>query len=253
MPELESTMKRILILGGTGDAAELAMQVRQLPGLEVIHSLAGRTERSRQAIHGTRVGGFGGAAGLADYLRDRHIVGMIDATHPFAAQISWNAAAAATTAKIPRLRLLRPAWERVAGDRWIEVDSLTTAAAMLPGFATRVFLAIGRQEVTTFANLDAIWFLLRMVDLPAPDAILPRGQVLLERGPFGQAAERALLQRYGIEAIVSKNSGGAATYGKIAAARDLQLPVVIVQRPPLPIGECVADTESALQWIRDRL
>jgi precorrin-6A/cobalt-precorrin-6A reductase len=246
-------MKRILILGGTGDAADLATQLRYFPNVEVIHSLAGRTERSRQITDGTRVGGFGGVAGLVEYFRDGQIAGVIDATHPFATQISWNAAAATTVTQIPYLLLLRPAWEPVEGDRWIEVNSLSIAAVALADLGPRVFLAIGRQEVGTFAHLNHIWCLLRMVEPPEPDALLPRGEVLLERGPFTLTGERALLQRYGIRAIVSKNSGGTATYAKIAAARELGLPVVMVQRPALPAAERVSEIRTALDWIRDRL
>jgi precorrin-6A/cobalt-precorrin-6A reductase len=246
-------MKRVLILGGTGDAIALATRAAQIPEIEVITSLAGRTQNPSNPIGSLRVGGFGGVTGLIDYLRDRHIQILIDATHPFAAQISWNAATAASTVGIPHLMLVRPVWGGTSGDRWIEVEHHQAAAAALPGLAQRVFLTIGRQELSAFANLEPIWFLMRMIDPPLPGAIAPNGELLLERGPFTLADERSLLKKYAIEAIVSKNSGGAATYAKIIAARELSIPVVMVQRPVVPASAQVTTVEQALTWLSDRL
>lgn len=240
-------MKRILILGGTGDAVELANRAAELSGIEVISSLAGRTQNPINPGGTVRVGGFGGAAGLADYLRDRQIHCLIDATHPFAAQITWNAATAAAAVGIPFLMLIRPAWEKTTGDRWIEVENNAIAATVLP--AQRIFLTIGRQELSAFAHRSDRWFLMRMIDPPAPDATLPNGKILLERGPFELVNERSLLQSHNIGAIVSKNSGGDATYAKIIAAREMKIPVVMVQRPTMPAGERVTEVEAALSWI----
>jgi len=242
-------MKRLLILGGTGDAVALAKQAAQIPHLEVITSLAGRTQTA-SAPGNTRIGGFGGAAGLADYLRDRQIHLLIDATHPFAAQITWNASIAAKEVGIPHLMLIRPAWEKTVGDRWIEVQTNAIAATVLP--APRIFLTIGRQEISAFAHQSDRWFLMRMIDPPALDASVPNGKILLERGPFKLADERELLQNYDIGAIVSKNSGGDATYAKIVAARELKIPVVMVQRPVVPSGEVVIQVEEALTWIESQ-
>ncbi|MBW4513760.1 MAG: cobalt-precorrin-6A reductase [Timaviella obliquedivisa GSE-PSE-MK23-08B] len=239
-------MKRLLILGGTGDAVALAKQAAQIPYLETITSLAGRTQTA-SAPGNTRIGGFGGAAGLADYLRDRQIHLLVDATHPFAAQITWNASIAAKEVGIPHLMLIRSAWEKTAGDRWIEVESNAIAATVLP--AQRIFLTIGRQELSAFAQRLDCWFLMRMIDPPTSDARVPNGKILLERGPFAVADERALLQNYNIGAIVSKNSGGEATYAKIIAAREMEIPVVMVQRPIMPIGEVATRVEEALNWI----
>ncbi|MBM0742589.1 cobalt-precorrin-6A reductase [Phormidium sp. CLA17] len=244
--------KRVLILGGTGDAVELAGKIAEIPEVEVINSLAGRTQQPIVPSENTRIGGFGGIAGLTAYLREQQIDWLIDATHPFAAQISLNAAAAATAVNIPHLMLIRSAWNPVAGDDWIEVESNAAAAAVLPGLAQRIFLTIGRQELAAFAHLK-IWFLMRMIDPPLPDTTVPPGKLLLARGPFSLENERSLLQQYEIGAIVSKNSGGTATYAKIIAARELGIPVVMVQRPPLPPGEKVADVETALSWLRDRI
>ncbi|MCW6038657.1 cobalt-precorrin-6A reductase [Spirulina subsalsa FACHB-351] len=245
--------KRVLILGGTGEAAALAGRIEAIPGVETIASLAGRTKEPRTMTTPSRRGGFGGATGLADYLRQERIDVLIDATHPFAAQISFNAAQAASDCGIPRLMLSRPAWEKVAGDCWIEVESHQRAAHLLPGLAKRIFLTIGRQELATYAHLKDIWFLMRMIDPPPPEVKIPPGQLLLERGPFSLESERSLLQDYQIGALVSKNSGGEATYAKIIAARELGITVIMIQRPPVPEGDTVADIKSVLAWLEKRL
>ncbi|MEG5063382.1 cobalt-precorrin-6A reductase [Microcoleus sp. B3-A4] len=246
--------KRLLILGGTGDAAELAVRASQIAEIEVISSLAGRTQQPFTPKTGTvRIGGFGGAAGLAQFLLDRPIDLLIDATHPFAAQISANAAIAAAECNVPYLMLVRPAWQAVEGDRWIEVASHSEAAKALLGQSQRVFLTIGRQELAAFAGLDAIWFLMRAIDPPALNTPVPNGKLLLARGPFSLEDERQLLLGYQIDTIVSKNSGGSATYAKIVAARELGIPVVMVQRPQIPDVEQVAEVEGAIAWLREQL
>jgi precorrin-6A/cobalt-precorrin-6A reductase len=251
--------KRLLILGGTGEAAELAQAIAatdRLAELEVIVSLAGRTQQPRQ--DSTRIGGFGGVEGLIDYLQTNQINLLIDATHPFAAQISHHAHLAAATVKIPQLMLIRPAWAKTGGDRWIEVISNTMAAETLldlnkNNLAQRIFLTIGRQELSAYSHLQNQWFLMRMIDPPTENIPTPPGQILLERGPFDLARERSLLQQYHIDIIVSKNSGGDATYGKIIAARELGLPVVMVQRPPIPAGEQVNNITGAIAWLGQQL
>ncbi|MEG4333571.1 cobalt-precorrin-6A reductase [Microcoleus sp. AT9_A2] len=260
--------KRLLILGGTGDAAELAVRASQIAEIEVISSLAGRTQQPFTPKTGSvRIGGFGGGAGLAAFLRvssarpygdyakgvDRPIDFLIDATHPFAARISANAAVAAAECNVPFLMLVRPAWERVEGDRWIEVAGHSEAARALLGLSQRVFLTIGRQELAAFAGLDAIWFLMRAIDPPALNSPIPNGKLLLARGPFSLEEERQLLLEYQIDTIVSKNSGGGATYAKIVAARELGIPVVMVQRPPIPDVEKVEDVEGAIAWLVKQL
>lgn len=242
---------RVLILGGTSDATELAAQMAQFSAIEVISSLAGRTRAPALPQGQVRVGGFGGVEGLVEYLRTEQIDCLIDATHPFAAQITWHGAAAAQHCQIPFLMLHRPVWQPVSGDRWIEVASHEAAAAILPELAQRIFLTIGRQELAAFAHLSDLWFLMRMIDPPQPP--IPPGELLLERGPFTLAHEQALLQQYQIEAIVSKNSGGDATYAKIQAAREAGLPVVMVQRPTLPNGDRAATVAEAIDWLREKL
>jgi precorrin-6A/cobalt-precorrin-6A reductase len=244
-------MKRVLILGGTGDAAKLAAKAANLSGIEVIVSLAGRTSQPKDVALNTRVGGFGGVAGLTAYLREEAIDLLIDATHPFAAQISLNAAASAAEVKIPRLMLMRPMWEPVIGDNWIEAENIETAAQKLGSCSKRVFLTIGRQELAAFAHIENIWFLMRMIDPPQPNTLVPKGLLLYDRGPFTLANERQLLIQHAIDTIVSKNSGGDATYAKIIAARELNIPVVMVQRPATPESDRVANVEAALNWLID--
>jgi precorrin-6A/cobalt-precorrin-6A reductase len=246
-------MMRVLILGGTGEATELAARVAIIPGIEAIASLAGRTREPSVPSGNVRIGGFGGVAGLVAYLRQMQIDVLIDATHPFANQISFNAAAAATEVGIPRLMLIRPAWEKIKGDRWIEVDSNTSAAAVLENEAKRVFLTVGRQELAAFAHLKDIWFLMRMIDPPGEDALVPPGVILCDRGPFALDNEKEILIQHNIDTIVSKNSGGDATYAKIIAARELGVQVVIVNRPAIPAGEQVTDIDSAVTWLREKL
>ncbi|TGS16882.1 cobalt-precorrin-6A reductase [Mesorhizobium sp. M2E.F.Ca.ET.209.01.1.1] len=225
---------RILILGGTTEARQLAGRLARRKDFSVTLSLAGRTESPVAQGVPVRVGGFGGAEGLAAYLRDEQVDLLIDATHPYAARISANATEAAERAGVPILALRRPGWEPVAGDRWTMVDSVAEAASALGTASRRVFLAIGRQEAGAFEAAPQHGYLIRSVDPVDPKLAVPDALYLLARGPFAEADERALLERHGIDAIVSKNSGGEATYGKIAAARALGIEVVIIRRPPLP-------------------
>jgi precorrin-6A/cobalt-precorrin-6A reductase len=246
-------MKRLSILGGTGDAVKLASLAIDLPGLTVITSLAGRTSTPKSLVGDVRIGGFGGEAGLVTYLQTEQIDLLIDATHPFAAQISQHAAGAATQVGIPRLMLIRPGWRRLPEDSWIEVASIEASVRAIPASAQRIFVTIGRQQLAPFASLTDKWCLMRSIDPPDPSIPLPPGKLLLDRGPFSLDRERKLLREYQIQAIVSKNSGGDATYAKMIAARELNLPVVMVQRPIAPEGESVADVDGAIEWLLDRL
>ena len=240
-------MKKILILGGTGDAVKLAAKLATVPEIEVISSLAGRTRKPAALVGQVRIGGFGGATGLANYLQENSIDILIDATHPCAGQITCNGAIASQLANIPHLMLVRPQWEKVRGDNWIEVESVEAAAQAIPELVKRVFITSGRQQLEPFLQRSHIWYLMRSID--PPDIRLPNSKVLLDRGPFNLEQERQLLQDYQIEAIVSKNSGGSATYAKIVAARELGIPVVMVQRPARPEGEKVTDIKEAIAWL----
>ncbi|WP_069171512.1 cobalt-precorrin-6A reductase [Streptomyces griseus] len=241
----------LLVLGGTTEARRLAESLTAEKGIRVTSSLAGRVTRPRLPPGEVRVGGFGGAGGMAEWLRAHRVDAVIDATHPFAGTISFNAAAAAATVHVPLLALRRPGWVPSDGDRWHTTGSLAGAAELLPGLGRRVFLTTGRMGLAAFAGLDALWFLVRSVD--APEAPCPaRMEVLLDRGPFTLEGERALLRRHGIDVLVTKDSGGAATAPKLTAAREAGIPVVVVRRPPVPEGVPVAGTpEDALAWLRE--
>ncbi|TPN18649.1 cobalt-precorrin-6A reductase [Mesorhizobium sp. B2-3-3] len=225
-------MKTILILGGTTEARQLAGRLAMRASVTL--SLAGRTESPVAQGVPVRVGGFGGADGLASYIRETGTDLLIDATHPYAARISANAAQAARLSRVPILALRRPGWKPVEGDRWIEVDAVGAAVQALGDTPRRVFLALGRQEVAAFEAAAQHHYLIRSVDPIEPKLAVPDADYLLARGPFGEPDERALLSEQRIEIVVSKNSGGVATYGKIAAARALGIEVIMVRRPALP-------------------
>ena len=226
--------QRILILGGTTEARRLAGLLAARGKAEIVLSLAGRTENPVAQPVPVRVGGFGGAAGLAAYLRAERIDLLIDATHPYAAHISANAVEAARLTGVDIFALRRPGWQAVEGDRWTLVDSGAQAVAALGENPRRVFLALGRQELLPFEAAPWHSYVVRSVDPVVPPLALPDVSYILARGPFAEEDERRLLESNRIEAIVAKNSGGAATYGKIAAARALGLPVILFRRPELP-------------------
>jgi precorrin-6A/cobalt-precorrin-6A reductase len=240
----------VLILGGTTEGRELAAAFTSR-GVPVISSLAGRLSNPRLPDGEVRIGGFGGIEGLAGYLRERGITAVVDATHPFAAGMTANATEAGRRAGIPLLVVRRPAWAPVPGDRWYEVsDEVAAAAAITPlaGPDGRVLLTTGRQGVGVFAGLPQR-FWLRAVEPPAPLERPGRCELLLERGPFTLDSERSLLRRLAIDVLVTKNSGGPMTAAKLTAARELGLPVVIIDRPPLPPGvDVAADVPTAVTW-----
>lgn len=236
-----------MILGGTGNARQLADRLSARTDLRITLSLAGRTKTPLPQAVATRVGGFGGADGLAEYIRAEQVNLLVDATHPFAARISANAFAATQVTKTPLVVLDRPAWTKTENDRWIEVDDVAAAAAVLGDEATTVFLTIGRQELAPFADHPQHRSIVRSVD-PA-DVILPNSTIILDRGPFDAAAEEALMRKHGVEVVVSKNSGGDATYGKIFAARRLGLPVIMVKRPRPSGAQTVPSIAAVEDWI----
>lgn len=245
--------KKLLILGGTGEAIALAGRLTEDPRLAVITSLAGRTREPAKVAGTVRVGGFGGAAGLATYLEAESIGLLIDATHPFAAQMAANAARACSETGVPRLKLLRPAWRAVEGDHWVEVSDVAASAQAVAGTSRRAFLSVGRQDLAAFAGLEDLWFLVRSIEPLEAACPLADCTVIQGRGPFTEAAEIALLKEHRIDLLVSKNSGGAATYAKIAAARSLGLAVVMIARPQAPPGETVESVEEAVAWVAERL
>ena len=214
-----------------------------------IYSLAGRTTNPVLPPVAHRTGGFGGVQGLADWLRAENIDAVIDATHPFAARISANAAVAARQLGLPLLFLQRPPWRQEAGDHWTRVGDMAQAAAALGEPPARVFLGIGRQEVAAFKAAPQHFYLVRAIEPPDTDSLPPRSEVVLQRGPFELAAECELLVAHGIDCVVSKNAGGGAAYAKIAAARQLGLRVVMVERAPLPDGGTVVSVDEAMRWL----
>jgi precorrin-6A/cobalt-precorrin-6A reductase len=238
---------RILILGGTGEARELAAEL-VAAGSDVISSLAGRVREPRLPDGPVRVGGFGGADGLASFLREEGITHVIDATHPFAGTITANAARAAREASVPLLVLRRPEWGAVPS--WDTVPDIQAAAAAVRAWAGEgVFLTTGRRDLDAFAADDGHRFLVRTVD--PPDGPVPsRMTLLLDRGPYSVESESALMREHGIGLLVTKNSGGPMTAAKLQAARDLGVQVVMVRRPPLPPDSAVAATVAeALRWL----
>jgi precorrin-6A/cobalt-precorrin-6A reductase len=239
----------ILILGGTTEARLLGQQLASRDDWAVTLSLAGRTVApSAQAVP-VRSGGFGGTAGLIQYLRDHEIHALIDATHPYAAMMSAHAQSAAAQTGTPLLALRRPPWRAMAGDRWIDVHDTQEAARTLGTEPRRVFLAVGRQEIAPFAAAPQHRYLIRSVDPVDPPLKVPHARYILERGPFGEERERELLREHEIDIVVAKNSGGVATYGKIAAARTLGLAVILLRRPlPLEV-HTVATVGEAIGWL----
>ncbi len=243
---------RILVLGGTGEASALARALAARPDLDAILSFAGRTKIPEGWPIRIRIGGFGGIEGLAQYMREERIEALVDATHPFAARISRNAQAACAQIGAPIMILTRPAWRREVGDRWIFVFDMPEAAAALGGEPKRVFLTIGRLELAAFEAAPHHHYLVRSIEPLDPLPRLPHLQFIAARGPFDVAAELALIQNEKIDILVTKNSGAPATFAKIEAARQLGLPVVMIERPEQPDAPSVHDPADVLAWI-DRL
>ncbi|RZU45531.1 precorrin-6A/cobalt-precorrin-6A reductase [Streptomyces sp. BK022] len=237
----------VLILGGTTESRRLATALAARPGLRVTSSLAGRVSRPGAVDGEVRVGGFGGAAGLADWLRAHRVTALVDATHPFAERITANAAEAARAAGVPHAVLRRLGWN--LDDDWFPVASLEEAARLLPRLGRRVFLSTGRLGLAAFAHVTAVQFVVRSVEPPEPP-LPPQCELVLAKGPFSLSDELGLLRAHRIDVLVTKDSGGAATAPKLAAARSLSLPVVVVRRPELPFGvRTLPDVEDVLGWL----
>ncbi|WP_313673522.1 cobalt-precorrin-6A reductase [Mycolicibacterium sp.] len=239
---------RVLLLGGTGEARALAALLH--PRVDVVSSLAGRVPDPALPVGPVRVGGFGGAAGLRNWLADNAITAVVDATHPFAATITANAATACAELGLPHLVLSRPAWDPAGA--W-QVDSDAEAADLVAAQGySRVFLTTGRSGTAAFTGSDA-WFLIRVVTAPEADKLPRHHKLLLSRGPYTYDSERALLSGHRIAAVVTKNSGGAMTRAKLDAAADLGIDAVMIRRPPLPAGvTAVGSVDEALQWVVSR-
>lgn len=237
---------RILILGGTGEARTIAGRLH--PEFDIISSLAGRVPDPALPAGPVRIGGFGGADGLQEWLHDNHITAVVDATHPFAATISANAAKACGGLKVPHLLVRRPPWETPAAIR-VGGDGEAAEIVAERGYS-RILLTTGRSGTSAFANSDA-WFLIRVVTPPDPRSLPERHQLLLSRGPYDLDGERALMSENRIDALVTKNSGGPLTRAKLDAAAELGVDIVMIERPSLPHGvETVGTVDQAVDWIR---
>jgi precorrin-6A/cobalt-precorrin-6A reductase len=244
---------RVLILGGTTEASALARLLTGDARFDATMSLAGRTKQPMAQSLATRIGGFGGIDGLARYIESEGVRAVVDATHPFADQISANAVAACTRTGTPLASLLRAPWIPQAGDRWHIVADTDEAAGAIGRTLQRVFLSLGRQELHAFAAAPQHRYVARVIDMPEWPNLPPNMKIIQARGPFDVSAERALLTDERIDVIVSKNAGGAATYAKIEAARDLGLLVIMIARPRKPAGHAVSSAEETIAWLAQHL
>jgi precorrin-6A/cobalt-precorrin-6A reductase len=242
---------RLLILGGTTEASALARQLVGRTDLSPILSFAGRTRDPVPPPIPFRAGGFGGVEGLKAFLSDEKIAAVIDATHPFAAQMSRNATAACRDLSVPLAVLTRPAWRPVGGDRWISVPDMDVAVRALGHMPRRVFLTIGGLQLAGFAAAPWHHYIVRTIEKPDAIGSLPSHHLILARGPFRAADDLSLMRDERVEVLVSKNSGGAATEGKIAAARALGIEVVMVERPAAGDGICFETVDQVLAWLAD--
>jgi precorrin-6A/cobalt-precorrin-6A reductase len=240
---------RVLILGGSREASLLAQRLSKDVTIKPVLSLAGRTENPVLPPIPFRIGGFGGADGLRDYLAAERIDAVIDATHPFAVGISENARIACRHARVPLVAFTRPAWEQQAGDRWIAVDDVDAAVAALGDRPRRIFLTHGALQLSAFARSPQHTYLVRAIDRPADIMALPRHRLVLARGPFAKDAEVQLMQEERIDIVVSKNSGGSSTYAKIEAARDLGIAVVMLRRPRTDDIAALFDVDAVMTWL----
>lgn len=240
----------LLLLGGTSEASALARGLGDRTSIQATLSLAGRTRQPLPSNLARRSGGFGGAAGLADWLAEHAIDVVVDATHPFAAQISANAVAACRERGVPLARLSRPAWQPANGDRWIHVPDLDAAARAVADLGPRIFLSVGGYSLSAFETIPGKTWLVRSIDPPEPPPAFADWHLIQARGPFALADERRLLREHAIDAVVTKNSGAAATRAKLDAARELGLPVVMIERPALPAPDIAFDDpEAVLAWL----
>ncbi len=236
------------MLGGTTEASALARALA-MAGRDAVFSYAGRTARPASQPLRQRQGGFGGVAGLVDYLRSEGVSHVVDATHPFAAQMSANAVAACHEAGVALCALERQPWQAVTGDDWVMVADMVAAVAALPNQGARVFLAIGKQNLDVFATKPGNHYLLRLVDAPEAPLPLPDTEVIIARGPFDADGDRALMEQHGITHVVAKNAGGVGAEAKLIAARALGLPMVMIDRPQLPKRRILRSVEEVMSWL----
>ena len=247
--------RTMMILGGTTEARALADQLVEVHGddLRVITSLAGRTTAPKLPKGEVREGGFGGADGLVAYIRDTGIDILVDATHPFAAQISMHAAHAAAATDISHLMLVRPAWVQELGDRWIHVANMDAAAAQISRRSDACLITTGVNNLDAFIPIVTTKLFVRLIEKPSKPLVLQDAEIIIGTPPYKKDDEIALLQMMGIDLMVTKNAGGTATYAKIEAARQLGVEVIMIDRPPLPAGDYVEDVAGALAAVKRTL
>ncbi|MEM6825008.1 MAG: cobalt-precorrin-6A reductase [Pseudomonadota bacterium] len=238
----------VLVLGGTTEATALCREIA-LHGVRATLSFAGRVARPAPQAVPVRVGGFGGVTGLTAYLHAHAVTHVVDATHPFAANMSANAAAAAEITGVPLIALTRAPWSKKEGDRWTNVPDIAHAVAALTGPRASVMLAIGRMSLGAFASQPQHRYLLRLVDPPEEPPPFPEYKVIVARGPFSVEGDIALMKEHAVDIVVSKNSGGGAAQAKILAARALGLPMIMVARPEMPERPETHDVGEVLRWI----
>ena len=260
MPRDETGRPTVLIMGGTGEARELAqaLDTRLGGAIRLVSSLAGRLEEDpgRVAVElpgEVRIGGYGGDEGLAAFIAEDGVDLVIDATHPFAARISGNVRVACERTRTPRLSLIRPCWEKTDADTWFEVDSPAEAAALLPGLGRRPFLTVGTSMMMAFSGVDGCTFLVRQITGEGESPPLPDYRRVLGRGPFTVESERELMEAHGVDLLITKASGGPATEAKILAARELGLPVLRIRRPPEEPGPKARTVADAVDWVAGEL
>jgi precorrin-6A/cobalt-precorrin-6A reductase len=238
---------RVLLLGGTAEAAELAERLAAREGLQLTTTLAGVTRAPRRLPGKVVVGGFGGAARLKRYLLAEGVDALIDATHPFAVRIARNARRAALGARVPRLKLWRPAWTPEPGDRWIEAADVAEASRLAATVGRRPLVSLGGRGLAGFDFAPLERALVRTIE--APPALPPNAEGLRARGPFAVADERRLFVEHGIDVVVTKNAGGEGARAKLIAARERGLPVVMIRRPSPPPGPLASEVDAALAWL----
>lgn len=235
---------RILILAGTTEARLLAERLSNDARFNVTVSFAGRVERPALPPVAVRIGGFGGIDGLATYLRDHAIDVVIDATHPFAAQMSTNATAACAAARVSLLALERPPWVPLASDRWQHFANVASAIQALPAEPKCVFSGLGRLSAHELAAAPQHRYVIRLIDKPTRDPALANVTYIFARGPFRDCDDIALFKNERVDIVLAKNAGGTAAYAKIAAARTLALPVFMIDRPKLPHRQTFETVEA---------
>ena len=238
---------KVLILGGTSEANALAARLARAPGIDAMLSYAGRTHAPKPTPIAWRVGGFGGAQALADFIHEHGFNQLVDATHPFAAQMSANAIIAADCAGIRLIAFERDAWIAQPGDDWLSVADIPAAAAALDAKPQRVFLAIGRLHLDHFAGRPQHHYVVRLIDAPRDALPLPQVTTLIARGPFDADGDTALMREHRIDMVIAKNAGGNASYAKIIAARRLGIRTIMIDRPFIPPRSTLNSIDAVMQ------